>query len=69
MKKIINTVSELAQLYNPAVSPRSAQQMLKRWIKNDLELTARLEALGFKPRQQLLTPLQYAAIIAAFGEP
>lgn len=69
MKNKSYYLSDLAQRYNPFVSPRSAQQMLKRWIKNDLELALRLKALGFKPRQQLLTPLQYAAIVEVFGEP
>ena len=62
-------LSELAQLYFPKSTPRSAVTQLHRWIDLNPELTAKLSSLYFQPRQRALTPLQRAAIIEYLGEP
>ena len=63
------TVAELAMQYCPKSQKRSAVQQLKRWIKINPELSARLKELCFQPRQRELTPLQYKAILQYLGEP
>ena len=60
---------ELASLYFPAVTPKSASHQLRTWIRSSDTLLAELEACGFTPRQRLMTPRQVALIICEFGEP
>lgn len=62
-------VSDLAQQYFPRSTVRSAMWQLRRWIKLNNELSARLEELHYKPRQRALTPLQHEAILYYLGEP
>ena len=62
-------MSDLAQLYFPRSTPRSASSQLHRWITLNTELMERLEELHFKPRQRALKPLQYEAIVRLLGEP
>ena len=62
-------MSDLAQAYFPNSTPRSASSQLRRWIKLNTELKARLEELSYKPRQRALTPLQHEAVIECLGEP
>lgn len=62
-------IAELAQKYFPNSTPRSAYAQLKRWIKLNKDLCTKLEELHYKPRQRVLTPLQYNAIIYYLGEP
>lgn len=62
-------ISDLAQQYFPNSTTRSAVSQLHRWIALNTELTRRLEALYFLPRQRALTPLQYHAVIECLGEP
>ena len=62
-------MSDLAQLYFPDSTQRSATSQLHRWIVLNPELTAKLEELHFVPRQRALTPLQYEAVILFLGEP
>ena len=62
-------MSELAQLYFPNSTSRSASSQLHRWIVLNPELKARLEELHFVPRQRALTPMQYEAIVRCLGEP
>jgi hypothetical protein len=61
--------SELAQLYFPSITKRSASWQLKRWIDASPELKRSLECLGRKSRQRLLSPAQVSLIVHAFGEP
>jgi len=62
-------LSELAQLYFPKSTPRSAVNQLHRWIELNQQLTRKLEELYYRPRQRALTPLQYEAVIEYLGEP
>lgn len=67
----IRTISkcELAMLYSPEVSPRSAVNRLARWIRLNKELAQALYERGYRPRQQLFTPTQVEMIIYYLGEP
>lgn len=62
-------LSELAQLYFPRSTPRSAVTQLHRWITLNPDLTQRLSELHFRPRQRALTPLQHEAVVEFLGEP
>lgn len=62
-------LSELAMLYFPKSTPRSAVTQLHRWIEINKELKTKLTELCYKPRQRALTPLQHQAIIYYLGEP
>lgn len=62
-------MSDLAQAYFPRSTPRSAGAQLRRWIRLNPELRARLEALHYRPRQRALTPLQHQAVLHFLGEP
>ena len=61
--------TELAQAYNPHLSPGAAWQKLSLWIHLYPELTERLKAIGYSPRQRVFTPRQVAMIVEALGEP
>ena len=49
--------------------PRSASEQLRRWMRLNPDLRARLEELHFQPRQRVLTPLQHEAVLRYLGEP
>lgn len=49
--------------------PRSASEQLRRWMRLNPDLCARLEELHFQPRQRVLTPLQHEAVLRYLGEP
>ncbi len=61
--------TELAQAYNPHLSPGAAWQKLSLWIRLYPELTERLKAIGYSPHQRVFTPRQVAMIVEALGEP
>lgn len=61
--------TELAQAYNPHLSPGAAWQKLSLWIHLYPELTERLKAIGYSPHQRVFTPRQVAMIVEALGEP
>ena len=61
--------TELAQAYNPHLSPGTAWQKLSLWIRLYPELTERLKAIGYLPHQRVFTPRQVAMIVEALGEP
>jgi hypothetical protein len=60
---------ELAQLYFPTVSAKSASTNLNKWIKAAPELSEALFAAGRRPGFKILSPVQVKLIIEAFGEP
>ena len=60
---------ELAQLYFPNLSKRSASAQLRNWIKESLSLTAELQTAGFYFGKKILTPLMVKIIVDLFGEP
>lgn len=61
--------TELAQAYNPHLSPGVAWKKLSLWIHLYPELTERLKAIGYSPHQRVFTPRQVAMIVEALGEP
>ena len=61
--------TELAQAYNPHLSPGAAWQKLSLWIHLYPDLTERLKAIGYSPRRRVFTPRQVAMIVEALGEP
>ncbi|MBP3519130.1 MAG: DUF4248 domain-containing protein [Parabacteroides sp.] len=66
MKTLI--IKELALAYFPTDKPKTAQQKLASWMRIE-PLRRKLELLGWKPYQKVLTPKQVACIIDHVGEP
>ena len=60
---------ELAQLYFPSISKKSASAQLRRWIKLSDTVLPMLKKLGYKPGNRLLTPAHVKVIVDEFGEP
>lgn len=60
---------ELAQLYFPNISKKSASAQLRRWIKLSSNVLPMLQTLGYKPGNRLLTPAHVKVIVDEFGEP
>lgn len=60
---------ELAMLYFPNSTKKSASAQLGRWIQGNEKLKNQLTEMGFKPKKKLLTPNQVKLIIEVFGEP
>ena len=60
---------ELAQLYFPNISKKSASAQLRRWIKLSETALPKLQNLGYKPGHRLLMPAHVKVIIEEFGEP
>ena len=60
---------ELAQLYFPNITKKSASAQLRRWIKLSRTVMSELENFGYKPGIRLLTPAHVRVIIEEFGEP
>lgn len=60
---------ELAMLYFPNSTKKSASAQLGRWIRGNEKLKSQLTEMGFKPKKKLLTPNQVKLIIEVFGEP
>jgi hypothetical protein len=60
---------ELAQLYFPNISKKSASAQLRRWIKLSETVLPMLKSHGYKPGIRLLTPAHVKVIVEEFGEP
>jgi hypothetical protein len=60
---------ELAMLYFPNSTKKSASAQLSRWIKCNSELKKQLSDNGFVSGMRILTPLQVKIIIKLIGEP
>lgn len=60
---------ELALLYFPNNTPKSASVQLRTWIQLNEKLKSELSATGFTPGKKILTPKQVALITNFFGEP
>lgn len=61
--------SELASLYLPDIAPRSAADVLKKWIDKSPGLPQALAATGLQLLDRRYTPAQVRFIIQALGEP
>lgn len=60
---------ELAQLYFPNITKKSAAEQLRNWIALNKNFKNKLLVNGHKPRQRVLTPIQVNLIIEEFGIP
>lgn len=60
---------ELAQLYFPNITPKSASWQLRKWIVASPRLIILLNETGYKSKSKLLTPVQVRIIVMEFGEP
>jgi hypothetical protein len=60
---------ELAMLYFPNSTKKSASAQLGRWILHNENLKNQWVEMGFKPRKKILNPSQVKLIVEAFGEP
>lgn len=66
--KYLKKLRDLALAYFPDDEPKTAQQKLAKWMRVE-QLRCKLEILGWKPYQKVLTPKQVACIIDHVGEP
>ena len=63
-------LSELAMLYRPRSSQRSATRTCRNWIKKNRELSEELEKMKFDgTKTRMLTPNQVCTIVRFLGEP
>ena len=60
---------ELAQLYFPNITKKSATWQLRIWIVSSVSLCEKLKAVGYVKGKRLLTPYQVKLIVGEFGEP
>jgi hypothetical protein len=60
---------ELAMLYFPNSTKKSASAQLGRWIRANEKLKKQWDELGFKTRKKLLMPKQVELIVDFFGVP
>ena len=60
---------ELALLYFPNSSPKSASVQLRTWIRLNEKLKSELNETGFTPGKKILTPRQVELIVNEIGEP
>lgn len=60
---------ELAQLYFPNITKKSASAQLRNWILGNKKLNEKLITLGHSRGKRLLTPLQVNEIVIELGEP
>ena len=60
---------ELAQLYFPNITQKSASWQLRLWINASKGLNEKLSVTGYVKGRRLLTPMQVGMIVGEFGEP
>ena len=60
---------ELARLYCPKSTHKSANETLSRWIKLNQQLNSDLKKQGFYPGLRNLSPKMVELIVGAIGEP
>ena len=60
---------ELAQLYFPTISKKSATWQLRIWIVSSVSLCDKLKSAGYVKGKRILTPVQVELIISEFGAP
>ena len=61
--------SELAAFYMPDISPKSAGEVMKKWIAKYPGLAEALAATGLESTDKRYTPAQIRMIVQALGEP
>jgi hypothetical protein len=60
---------ELALLYFPNSTKKSASVQFGRWLRQNETLISKLKELGFKPGNKILTPKQVQVLVEIIGEP
>lgn len=60
---------ELARLYAPNLTPRSAVNRMMKWISLHPTLTAELTACGYRKTMRMLTIMQVSLIVKSLGVP
>jgi hypothetical protein len=60
---------ELALLYFPNSTKKSASVQLRRWIVSNKKLETDLYDAGFKPGQKIFTPKQVQLLTEMLGNP
>ena len=60
---------ELALMYFPNISQKSATMQLLKWIRVSDELVGQLEKKGWHPGKKYLIPRQKDYIVGHLGEP
>lgn len=60
---------ELAQLYFPNITKKSATKQLTRWLTLNENLYRKLSEMGYQKCIRILTPSQVKIIIEVLGEP
>ncbi len=60
---------ELAMLYFPNSTKKSASAQLGRWIRENEKLKSKWLEIGFKGKKKILTPIQVEILIGIFGVP
>ena len=63
------TKKELALMYFPDSSPRTAVNHLMCWIRRCTQLWQQLQQTGYETKSKTLTPRQVKIIIEHLGEP
>ena len=63
------TKKELALMYFPKSSPRTAVNHLMSWIRRCTQLWQQLQAMGYKVTCKTFTPREVRAIVEQLGEP
>lgn len=63
------TKKELALMYFPDSTPRTAVSHLMAWIRRCSPLWEQLQATGYEANCKTLTPRQVRAIVEQLGEP
>ena len=63
------SVGQLAQIYYPYISPKSATRSLSRYIAVDTDLLGKLLAVGYHKGIRILTPAMVALIVQSMGSP
>ena len=60
---------ELAQMYFPSISKKSASAQFRKWIRTSKTVLPTLENLGYRIGNRLLTPAHVKVLVDEFGEP
>ena len=60
---------QLAELYNPHLSPSAARKQLAAWMARHPTLLADLTKTGYDSKQRTFTPRQVEISFEALGEP
>lgn len=60
---------ELAQLYFPSITKKSASAQLRKWVESDNSLRIELSQAGYRFTQRVLTPRQVEIIFRKLGDP